>query len=85
MSDSTPAALPLTLGLDLGARKSQVCAIAPDGQRFEERSIPTTRAGIESLLGRFEGARVVLDRIVGQGSRPRGRRGQPAEDPDRDR
>ena len=61
MSDSTPKQLPLTLGLDLGARKSQVCVLSPDGQRLEERAVATTRSSVEALLDRFPGARVVLE------------------------
>ena len=58
---TSPTNLPLTLGLDLGARSTQVCALAPDGSRIEERSIKTTKQSIESLLERFRGARVVLE------------------------
>jgi transposase len=61
VADSTPHQLPLTLGLDLGARKTQVCVLSPDGRRLEERSVATTQSSIDALLSRFPGARVVLE------------------------
>ncbi len=61
MSDSTSNTLPLTLGLDLGARKSHACALAPDGELIEERVVTTSRDAIAALLARHQGARVVLE------------------------
>lgn len=60
-SIATPAIAPVTLGLDLGARRTQVCVLASDGSRLEERAIATTMESIEELLERFPGARVVLE------------------------
>lgn len=63
MTNSTtdPTNLPLTLGLDLGARTTQVCALAPDGTRIEERTLKTTKEAVGALLERFPGARVALE------------------------
>lgn len=60
-SSTATATLPLTLGLDLGARTTQVCALGPGGNRIEERSIKTTRDAIDHLFERFPNARVVLE------------------------
>lgn len=61
MSDFTPPTLPMTLGLDLGARKSQACTLAPTGEVVEERSISTSREAVTRLLRDRPGARVVLE------------------------
>lgn len=61
MTDSTRSQFPTTLGLDLGARRTQIHALGPDGRKLEERSVATTRDGIDGLLARFPGARIVFE------------------------
>lgn len=61
MQQPTTSILPLTIGLDLGSRSTQCAIYAPGGERIEERKVSTTREGLSSLLGRFPGARVVME------------------------
>ena len=61
MTESTATPLPLTIGLDLGARKTHACILGTDGEPQEERAIATSREGISALLERHVGARVVLE------------------------
>lgn len=52
MTQSTTAALTVTIGIDLGDRKSHVCVLDADGQVVEESRIATTP---KTLRARFEG------------------------------
>lgn len=53
--------LPVTLGLDLGLRRTQVCVIDSSGAAVEERAVTTSREAISELLERFPKSRVVLE------------------------
>ncbi len=61
MHESTSTSLPLTIGLDLGSKKSQAAVYGTDGQRIEERVISTTREHIQALLERFPDARLIME------------------------
>ena len=52
MTDSTTTPTTLTIGIDLGDRKSHVCVLDADGQVIEESQIATKP---EALRARFEG------------------------------
>lgn len=51
----------ITIGLDLGDRKSHVCEIDEGAQVVKEAGIPTTREGIQTYFGGRERCRVVLE------------------------
>jgi transposase len=51
----------VTIGLDLGDRWSEACAIDADGEVVERLRIRTTAADLERSLARFAGARVVME------------------------
>ena len=57
----------LTVGLDLGDRRSQICLIDESRAVVEESKIPTTRAGVERYFRAREPMRVALE--VGTHSR----------------
>ena len=61
MDQHTPTTLPTTIGLDLGARVTQVAIYNTSGNRVEERKISTAKDSLEQLLYRFPGARVVME------------------------
>ena len=52
MTESTTTATTLTIGIDLGDRKSHVCVLDADGEVVEESRITTTP---KAVLARFEG------------------------------
>ncbi len=58
---TTASPLPVTLGLDLGLRRTQVCAIDSSGAIIEERAVATSRDAISELLERFPKSRIVLE------------------------
>lgn len=59
---TTGAALPaLTIGLDLGDRKSTVYAVDAQGACVECRSVPTTPEGLRAYFAGKPAARVVLE------------------------
>lgn len=58
----TAASFPkITIGVDLGDRKSHICEIDEGGQIVKETSIPTTRSGVEGYFAGRERCRVVLE------------------------
>jgi transposase len=61
MTHSTSTVSPITVGLDVGDRRTHFCAI--DGARkvFSRGSVPTTKAGLDESLRPFLGAKVVLE------------------------
>jgi hypothetical protein len=63
MDQHTSTTVPTTIGLDLGARVTQVAIYNTAGIRIEERKISTSRESIEQLLDRFPGARI--DTVTG--------------------
>ena len=59
---STTAVSPkITIGVDLGDRKSLVCEVDQDADIVRESSIPTSRAGVEAYFAGRERCRVVLE------------------------
>jgi transposase len=51
----------LTIGIDLGDRRSEVCVLGIDGEVKQRFSVATTREGFEKKLGNRERARVVIE------------------------
>jgi len=58
---STNTAPALTLGLDLGDRRSNWCLIGAGGEVLEEDQVPTTKESLTSLFDRLESCRVVIE------------------------
>jgi transposase len=59
---TTAASFPkITIGVDLGDRKSHICEIDEGAQIVKETSIPTTRDGVERYFAGRESCRVVLE------------------------
>ncbi len=52
---------PLTIGLDLGDRKSVVCVVDAAGQTVESRPLRTTPEGLREFFTAYPTARVVLE------------------------
>ncbi len=82
---TTASPLPVTLGLDLGLRRTQVCAIDSSGAIIEERAVATSRDAISELLERFPKSRIVLEASTSARWITRGHCRQPAQYPGRDR
>ena len=60
MTHSTVSAFPTTVGLDLGDRRTSLCAV--EGRAIKARATaPTTKAGLLQSLLPFPGAKVVLE------------------------
>lgn len=58
----TAASFPkITIGVDLGDRKSHICEIDDSAQIVKETSIPTTQGGVERYFAGRERCRVVLE------------------------
>jgi len=58
----TAASFPkITIGVDLGDRKSHICEIDESAQIVKETSIPTTQDGVEGYFAGRESCRVVLE------------------------
>src|SRR5688572_22938674 len=51
----------LTIGIDLGDRRSEVCVLGSDGGVVERFGVATTREALERRLGGLERARVVIE------------------------
>lgn len=51
----------LTIGIDLGDRRSEVCVLGSDGAVVERFGVATTREALERRLGSLERARVVIE------------------------
>jgi transposase len=51
----------LTIGIDLGDRRSEVCVLGADGEVKQRFSVATTREGLEKKLGNVQTARVVIE------------------------
>jgi transposase len=51
----------LTIGLDLGDRRSDLCVLDPQGQVQVRFKAATTQRGLQKALERYPGARVVLE------------------------
>ena len=58
----TAASFPkITIGVDLGDRKSHICEIDEGAQIVKETSIPTTRGAVEAYFAGRERCRVVME------------------------
>lgn len=57
----SPAIPKVTVGLDLGDRKTELCQLDEQGQVAEQSWVATTRAGVEKRFRNLEPARVVLE------------------------
>lgn len=57
----SPAIPKVTVGLDLGDRKTELCQLDEQGQVAEQSWVATTRAGVEKRFRDLEPARVVLE------------------------
>ena len=51
----------LTVGVDLGDRRSQCCILGPGGEVLEESTLPTTRAAFRRWFSSKEAARVIIE------------------------
>ena len=51
----------LTVGLDLGDRTSRYCILDEAGEVVSEGWLPTTKGGLDSLLGKMPSSRVALE------------------------
>jgi len=51
----------LTIGIDLGDRRSEVCVLDTDGEVKQRFSVATSREGLEKKLGNLVSARVVIE------------------------
>jgi transposase len=51
----------LTIGLDLGDRRSDVCVLDPEGRVLARFKAATSQPGLQKALVRYRGARVVLE------------------------
>ena len=51
----------LTIGIDLGDKRSEVCVLGTDGEVKQRFSVLTTRAGLEKKLGNLQSARIVIE------------------------
>jgi transposase len=51
----------LTIGLDLGDRKSHVFALTHDGEILSDKKITTSRQALLKGLGKFSAARVIIE------------------------
>lgn len=61
MTDSTPSVSPLTVGLDVGDRRTHFCAVDGNRRVASRGSFATTQQGLEEALRPFVGAKVVLE------------------------
>lgn len=61
MSQPTMLAPNVTIGLDLGDKRSQTCELDAGGATLREASVPTTEAGLRRYFGGRERCRVVLE------------------------
>ena len=51
----------ITIGIDLGDQRSEVCVLGADGEVKQRFSVATTREGLEKKLGNLLRARVVIE------------------------
>ncbi len=57
---TTQATVP-TVGLDLGARKSSYCTLAPDGESLDAGEISMSRTAVDRFFKRLPNSRVVME------------------------
>ncbi|MBK7782144.1 MAG: transposase [Ardenticatenia bacterium] len=51
----------VTIGLDLGDRRSQAAVLDAGGVLIEERSVATTKEGMAEVFGQYGGCRIVME------------------------
>lgn len=51
----------VTIGLDLGDRRSQAAVLDAGGVMIEERSVATTKEGMAEVFGQYGGCRIVME------------------------
>lgn len=51
----------MTIGIDIGDRKSHVCVISGEGELVERAVVATTRTGMEGWFSRWSRCRVVIE------------------------
>jgi len=57
----TASGLRLTIGLDLGDRRSRYCVLDHKGEIVQEEAVATTREGLKSIAGAAVGSRIVIE------------------------
>jgi len=53
--------LRLTVGLDLGDRRSRYCVLDQNGIVIQEESVPSTRDGLKRIPGAAAGSRIIIE------------------------
>lgn len=53
--------LRLTIGLDLGDRRSRYCVLDQNGIVIQEESVPSTRDGLKRIPGAAGGSRIIIE------------------------
>jgi transposase len=61
MTHSTSTVFPITVGLDVGDRRTHFCAIDRARKVISRGSVPTTKEGLEEALRPFHGGKIVLE------------------------
>jgi transposase len=61
MTQSTVAVSPITVGLDVGDKRTHFCAIDGERKVIARGSFPTAHPQLEEALARFAGANVILE------------------------
>ena len=61
MTHSTSAVSPITVGLDVGDKRTHFCAVDGERKVITRGSFPTTRPNLEEALVPFAGAKVILE------------------------
>jgi transposase len=61
MPNSTVAVPPITVGLDVGDKRTHLCALDAARAVIGRDSFATNRPALEKALGRFPGAKVILE------------------------
>jgi transposase len=57
----TASELRLTIGLDLGDRRSRYCVLDQNGEMIQEEAVATSREGLKSIPGAAAGSRIVIE------------------------
>jgi hypothetical protein len=59
--DRSTKQVDVTIGLDLGDRRSQAAVLDAGGVLIEERSVATTKEGMAEVFGQYGGCRIVME------------------------
>ena len=57
----TASELRLTIGLDLGDRRSRYCVLDQNGEIMQEEAVATSREGLKSIPGAAAGSRIIIE------------------------